>query len=49
MNKLEYLKNRDLFVKLWFMTYLTHVFRVLDINEEVKDVLPTENISLSNI
>ena len=42
-------RNRDLFLKAWFMVYIIHVFRALGIKEEVKDILPTEKIQFEII
>ena len=46
---LENIRNRDLFIKMWFMFYLKHVLNALEIDEEIKDILPTEKISFRNI
>lgn len=46
---IEVVRNRDLFIKMWFMFYLIHVFKALDIKEEIKDILPTEGITLKRI
>ena len=42
-------KNRDLFLKTWFMMYIIHVFRALGIKEEIEDILPTEKIGFERI
>ena len=46
---IENRKNRDLFLKAWFMMYIIHVFRALGIKEEIKDILPTEKIVFESI
>lgn len=38
-------RNRDLFVKICFIYFLNHVLKVLGIDEEVEDILPTELIT----
>lgn len=38
-------KNRDLFIKICFMYFLNHILKVLGIDEEIIDILPTELIS----
>lgn len=45
----ENVRNRDLFIKMWFMFYLVHVFRALGIKEEINDILPTEGVIFKNI
>ena len=42
-------RNRDLFLKAWFMMYIIHVFRALGIKEEIKDILSTEEIVFRNM
>lgn len=42
---IENQKNRDLFLKLCFMYFLNHILKVLGIDEEIVDVLPTELIT----
>lgn len=46
---IETMRNRDLFIKIWFMFYLTNVLKALGIDEEVRDLLPTERITFENI
>jgi hypothetical protein len=38
-------QNRDAFFKFCFMYFLIHILKVLGIDEEIKEVLPTEMIS----
>ena len=38
-------KNRDMFLKFCFMYFLNHVLVVLGIDEEIIDMLPTEEIT----
>ncbi len=49
-NKLsvENQRNRDLLFKICFMHYITHILKILHINEEIVDILPTEIITLEN-
>ena len=42
-------KNRDLFLKFCFMHFLVHMLKVLGIDEEIEEVLPTEHIAFENI
>ena len=42
-------RNRDLFLKVCFMFYLDHILKVLGIDEEIEDILPTEKITFDNI
>lgn len=44
---IEDVKNRDLFMKLCFMMFVNNVLKVLGINEEIEDILPTELISFN--
>lgn len=39
-------RNRDLFVKICFMYFLNHILNVLGIDEEIKDIQPTEYITV---
>lgn len=41
----EDVRNRDLFLKYCFMVFITHILSILGIDEEVLDVMPTEQIS----
>ncbi len=42
-------KNRDLFFKFCFMYFLTNIVKILGINEEIDEILPTEAITFKNI
>ena len=42
----ETTRNRDLFIKLCFMYFLNHILKVLGIDEEIKDIKPTEYITV---
>ena len=46
---IETQRNRDLIVKIYFIYFLTHILKALGINEEIKDILPTEKITFENI
>ena len=39
-------KNRDLFIKICFIYFLNHILRILNIDEEIADILPTEYITI---
>ena len=39
---IENIKNRDLFLKICFMNFLTHILKILGIDEEIEEVMPTE-------
>ena len=41
----EQTKNRDLFLKFCFIYFLNHILIVLGVNEEIVDVLPSEEIT----
>ena len=41
--------NRDLFLKFSFMYFLAHILKVLGIDEEIKEIMPTEMISFKKI
>ena len=43
---IENQKNRDLFLKICFMYFLNNILNVLDIDEEIDDILPTELITV---
>ena len=43
---IEETKNRDIFLKFCFMYFLNHILVVLGINEEIVDLLPTEEITI---
>ncbi len=45
---LETQRNRDLLFKICFMYFLKHILRALGIDEEIKDILPTEKIIFEN-
>ena len=38
-------RNRDVFFKFCFIFFLSHVLKILEIDEEIEDVLPTETIT----
>ena len=38
-------KNRDLFFKFCFMYFLAHILKILEIDEEIEDNLPTETLT----
>ena len=38
-------RNRDLFFKFCFMYFLVHILKILGIDEEIEDILPTETIT----
>ena len=42
----EDIRNRDLFFKICFMYFLIHILRILGIDEEIDEILPTELITL---
>ena len=44
---IETTKNRDIFVKFCFMYFLVHILKVLGIDEEIEDILPTELITMN--
>ena len=39
-------RNRDLFIKVFFMYFLNHILKALGIGEEIKDIQPTEYITV---
>lgn len=39
---IENIKNRNLFLKICFMNFLTHILKILGIDEEIEEVMPTE-------
>lgn len=41
--------NRDQFLKFSFMYFLSHILRVLEIDEEIDEIMPTEQITFSKI
>ena len=41
--------NRDLFLKFSFMYFLAHILKVLGIDEEIEEIMPTEMISFKKI
>ncbi|WP_295603197.1 Yae1 family protein [uncultured Methanobrevibacter sp.] len=42
---IETTKNRDIFVKFCFMYFLVHILKVLGIDEEIEEIMPTEKIT----
>ena len=46
---IETAKNRDIFVKFCFMYFLTHILKVLGIDEEIEEILPSEEITFKKI
>lgn len=46
---IETTKNRDIFVKFCFMYFLTHILKVLGIDEEIEEILPSEEITFKKI
>lgn len=46
---IETTKNRDIFVKVCFMYFLTHILKILGIDEEIEEIMPTEKITLKKI
>lgn len=45
----ETTKNRDIFVKFCFMYFLVHILKVLGIDEEIEEIMPTEKITFKKI
>ena len=43
------MRNRDFFIRVWFIFYLTNVLNALGIDEEVQDLLPTEKITFGSV
>ena len=43
------MRNRDFFIRVWFIFYLTNVLNALGIDEEVQDMLPTEKITFGSV
>ena len=41
--------NRDLFLKFSFMYFLAHILKVLGIDEEIEEIMPTEMISFKKV
>lgn len=41
--------NRDKFLKFSFMYFLVHILKVLGINEEIEEIMPTEMITFKKI
>ena len=46
---IENTKNRDMFLKFCFMYFLGHILKVLGINEEIEEIMPTEEITFKKI
>ena len=44
---IETQKNRDLFLKIYFINFLKNMLTVMGIDEEIEDILPTELISMN--
>lgn len=42
----ETTRNRDMFLKLSFMYFLNHILKILDVDEEIMDINPTEYITM---
>ena len=41
----ENVKNRDVFLKFCFMYFLIHMLKVFGIDEEIVEILPSEQIT----
>lgn len=41
--------NRDKFLKFSFMYFLVHILKVLGIDEEIEEIMPTEMITFKKI
>ena len=46
---IENIKNRDIFLKFCFMYFLVHILKVLGIDEEIDEILPSEQITFQKI
>lgn len=42
-------KNRDRFLKFCFMFFIEHILKVLGIDEEIVEIMPSEQIAFKKI